>query len=378
MKAYVDCVGCEQRQLDAQRVTDYLKANGVKQVDDPAEADYNILVTCAVDRTSEDASIARMEEILSRTRSSTKLVVGGCLPSISPDRVARYGVYDTFSPRDMDTLDKIFHNGVSITEIPDPNKSTFDRDFPDSTQTLSPREEYDQAKFGYKVVIDQGCLLSCTFCKIKDATLNLESVPLDAIVTQFQRAVDQEEPTIMLMGGDTGAYGYEIGTRFHNLLGSLLEIPGDYKVFIHDFNVNWLIRDEPGYREVFNADSNSEHLRGINFPVQSGSDRILKLMRRPHKAEDAIASLKRIKQNNPHITVGTHLIVGFPSESEVDFEGTLKLLEKVDFDFVSCFPYSEHETARSAKLPDKVDPETIDSRLETISRSLGDRVKIIR
>src|SRR3989344_6725068 len=281
MNVYVDCVGCEQRQLDTQRVIDYLKANKVTLVDDPAKSDYSILVTCAVDRTSENASVAKMEGILSKMKSTNELIVGGCLPSISPSRVTRYGVHTTFSPRDIDTLDKIFHNKVSMAEIPNPNNSMFDEVYSDSMHELSPREEYDQAKFGYKIVIDHGCLLSCTFCKIKDATGKLQSMPLDVILTQFQNAVDQAEPTIMLMGGDTGAYGYDIGTRFHNLLEQLLVIPGDHKVFIHDFNVNWLIRDEAGYREAFEADNESKHLRGINFPIQSGSDRILKLMKRP-------------------------------------------------------------------------------------------------
>src|SRR3989338_4192436 len=378
MNVYVDCIGCEQRQLDAQRVTDYLKANRINLVDDPAKSDYSILVTCAVDRTSEDASIVRMESILSKLRPTSRLVVGGCLSSISPERVARYGVHATFSPRNMDILDKIFQGTASMAEIPDPNKSMFDKDYSGSTKELSPREEYDRAKFGYKIVIDQGCLLSCTFCKIKDATGRLQSVQLDAIVSQFRLAVSQEEPTIMLMGGDTGAYGHDIGTRFHNLLETLLATPGNYKVFIHDFNVNWLIRDEPGYIRAFSTDSESKHLRGINFPIQSGSDQILKLMKRPHKAADAISSLRKLKQEYSHITVGTHLIVGFPGESEEDFKSTLKLLEEVDFDFVSCFPYSEHETARSALLPDKVDKDTIDARLDKILRLPGDRVKEIR
>lgn len=377
MNVYVNCIGCEQRQLDAQRVINYLKANKITAVDDPAKSDYSILVTCAVDRTSEDASVARMKNIASRIGQKSRLIIGGCLPSISPNKV-RDGVYATFSPRNISSLDDIFNGNVRMAEIADPNKSMFDENYSDAARELSPREEYDQAKFGYKVVIDQGCLLSCTFCKIKDATEKLQSVPLDGIVAQFQKAVDKKEPTIMLMGGDTGAYGYDIGIRLHDLLQRLLTIPGGYKVFIHDFNVNWLIRDEAGHRQVFEADKESEHLRGINFPIQSGSDKILKLMKRPYKTADAISSLKRIKQEYPHITIGTHLIVGFPGESEEDFKSTLNLLEEVDFDFVSCFPYSEHETAKSARLPDKVDSETIDARLDVITRFLGDRVKIIR
>src|SRR3989344_5842358 len=97
MNVYIDCIGCEQRQLDAQRVIAYLKANRINLVDDPAKSDYTILVTCAVDKTSEDASVAKMESILSRLKPTGRLVIGGCLPSISPERVNRYGVYATFS-----------------------------------------------------------------------------------------------------------------------------------------------------------------------------------------------------------------------------------------------------------------------------------------
>ena len=377
MNAYVDCIGCEQRQLDAQRVIDYLKANDITLVDEPAQSDYSILVTCAVDKTSEDASVARMRNLTLRMGPETRLIIGGCLPSISP-HITRHGVYATFSPRSIESLDDVFKGKVKMVEIKGPNKSSFGATRSSISGKLSPREEYDQAKFGYKLVIDQGCLLSCTFCKIKDATGRLQSVPLDSLVNQFQQAVEQKEPTIMLLGGDTGAYGYDIGLRFHDLLERLSAIPGDYKVFIHDFNVNWLVRDEEGYMQAFAEDAEGKHFRGINFPVQSGSDRILNLMKRPHKAIDATSALRRIKRDYSHIKIGTHLIVGFPGEDENDFQDTLKLLDEVNFDFVSCFPYSEHETARSAVLPDKVDLRIINKRLEVVSRSLGDRVKIIR
>lgn len=380
MKVHVDCHGCEQRQLDAERVISYLKANSIEVSDLSSAADSIIYVTCAVDTANEKQSLQGLERLASEKAKDASLIVGGCLPSISPEKLEGFNVAATFSPRTMESLDSIFSGMISVpmSHIPEPNKTRFDKTVKSVSEgTLPPREEYEIAKKGFKIRINQGCLLSCSYCVIKEATARLSSTPWDEVIAQFAEAVARGEQTIMLMGGDTGAYGYDNGTRFHKLLTRLISIEGDYKLFVHDFNVNWLLRDIDGYKEVFRHNDGVGRLRTLDLPVQSGSNRILRAMKRPYKAEDVRDGLTYIREQHSSIRMGTHIIIGFPGEEEVDFQDTLRLLAQVDFDFVTAFAYSEHLRASSSNLPEKNAYETIAERATRMKDFLGDRVKVL-
>ncbi len=377
MKAYVDCIGCEQRQLDAQRVLNYLKKNGIELVGSPSASNYAIVVTCAVDSSTERASLSRIKQISAELSNKGKLIVGGCLPSINPDELSQYNVYHIFSPRNMETLDSIFQSKSPMLTIPIPNRSVFDSHGHTSYgNELTYREEYDLAKHGFKVVINQGCLGRCSYCAIRYATGKLASRPLEEIVKQVKEGILLGEETVMLMGGDTGAYGRDIGIRFPILLRELISLP-EYRLYIHDFGVDWLRRDFEKHFNVLEENEKNQRIRVINFPIQSGSDRILRLMRRPHKSAAVREALTTVKKRF-HVGIGTHIMIGFPSETETDFRQTLRLLDDVNFDFITCFSYSEHELTYSAKIPYKIGSDTIERRLEDISKILGSKVKIIR
>jgi len=376
MKVYVDCVGCEQRKLDAQRVLDYLHANDISTTDSPEDCDYAVLVTCAVDASNEARSLARLDKIGKALHKDAKVIVGGCLPSISPGKMAGYPVDGTFSPRSMEALDNFFEHQVSIEGVGYPNRSAFDSN--DGTLAhQTPREEYDAAKNGFKVVISQGCLGECAYCVIREATGMLESYPEEQVLEAVQKGIAKGERTMMLMGGDTGAYGRDIGIGFHSLLRDVVAIPGDYRVFIHDFNVNWLAKDLDSYLDVLSS-VNGRKVRGANFPIQSGSDRILELMRRPYRLGEAKSALKSVRNSAPLLNQGTHVMVGFPGETAGDFSLTMDLLDDVGFDFITCFPYSENPNAASASIADKVDSDVVNERLDRIASRFGDKVRIMR
>jgi len=376
MKVYVDCIGCEQRKLDAQRIITYLTTNGISLVNSPEICDYAILVTCAVDKPNESRSISKLEEISRRIPASGKLVVGGCLPSINPELMAKYDIYTTFSPRTLHALERAFGSQIKkgIESFSIPNRSTFDCKDSSTTSPKTLKEEFELAKKGYKIVIDHGCLLHCSYCSIKKATGKLKSEPMDAVISQFRRGTSLEEPTIMLVGGDTGAYGRDIGLRFYNLLESLVDDGKKSKIFIHDFNINWLIEDLKEYVKVF--EKSDGIIRAATFPIQSGSDRILKLMRRPYTQRETIQALTNIRESAAKLGIGTHIIVGFPTETDSDFEATLKVLEETNLDFISCFPYSENKHTASARIREKIEPKTIQERLQKINKLFGEKVTI--
>ena len=377
MRVYVDCVGCEQRKMDAQRIVNYFKANGAKIAGSPKDCDHAVLVTCAVDSSNEERSLSRLEDIVRELPEGVKVTIGGCLPSISPGKLTGYPVDGTFSPRSMESLDAKFCMVVPMVDIPRSNRSDFDSKGGEQGKAKLPREDYETAKMGFKVVINEGCLSDCSYCVVKKATGKLRSMAPETILAQIRDGISRGEKTIMLMGSDTGSYGKDIKTSLYCLLRQIRGIPGDFRLFIHDFNVNWLIGNAKEYLDVFSS-IDGQRIGGISFPIQSGSDRILALMKRPYRAESAARILKSVRLDAPHIGIGTHIMVGFPSETDDDFASTLDLLEYVGFDFVTCFPYSENTFADSAAIGGKIRPETVGARLDSISSMLGDKVKIIR
>ncbi|MFA4819437.1 MAG: radical SAM protein [Candidatus Aenigmatarchaeota archaeon] len=382
MKFYVDCVGCEQRQLDAQRIINYLNENGHEQSSSPSAADYTVLVTCAVNRSAERASLKRVSELSGEASKPENLIISGCLPDISPDQLGAYGTFPVVSPKRLENFDVLLEPYVTVpmSDIAYPNSSIFDtrQDPIGLLNELSPRDEYDLAKNGYKIRVNNGCLMDCSYCVIKDAMGRVVSVPFDELVRQFEAAAVRKEPTIMFMGGDTGAYGYDLDSvvRFYTLLERTLGVQGDHRVFVHDFNANWYLRNADDYDAIFANNENRGRLRGVMIPVQSGSDKILKLMKRPYKAKDVSERLGRIKREYPSLHLGTHIITGFPSETQEDFDLTLNLLDRVGFDFMSVFVYSEHKRAKSSPLEEKIDPEIAKNRALHIADRFGELAKV--
>lgn len=374
--AFVASTGCEQRDLDAERVRTYLRANGFEIVSRPDEADLSIVVTCAVDEQRERESLAVLKDVASAKAASGRLIVGGCLPSISPDTVA--SIADaTFSPRTLGSLDAILSEAIRIpmAHIPDANCITAAPPPRTFGWRSRARAEYELAKRGYKIRINHGCLLSCSYCVIRLATGRLESVTIESITAAFESALARNEPTVMLVGGDTGAYGLDIGTDFASLIGRLLEYKGRHRIYIHDFNANWLLR---GLRDIVRVlQSDDGRLRAASIPVQSGSDHVLKRMRRPYRAGDVVSALRLVREAAPELLLGSHIIVGYPGETEEDFVETVAFLEKVEFDFVTCFPYSEHPAAPSARHEEKVSEVEKHLRLERLRGLLGDSVVIL-
>lgn len=376
MKAYLSCVACEQRELDAQRVLDYLKKNDIVMVNNPRSADYLFVITCAVDSANEDRSILEIERVSDQMQEDSRLVIGGCLPSISPEKLSQFRIYHTFTPRTIESLNDALKLDLPVSDVITPNKSIYDANSIDWDEELSVRERFEKAKNGYKVVIADGCLGACSYCMIREATGMLKSKPLDELIEQVKQGIEKREPTIMLMAGDTGAYGQDMGLDFATLLRRMAELNGDSQIYIHDFGVNWLIKDLSGYLEVFELAEHKKRIGGMTIPIQSGSDYILSRMNRKYRREDTIQALQCISRYS--FDIGTHIMVGFPGETDADFDDTIDLLKQVNFDFVTCFPYSEHPRANSASLDDKVPAKVVEERIKMISRALENKVKVIR
>ncbi len=338
-----------------------MKSNGWKYTTKPEEADSILFLTCAFCKKYEDWSVSKLEKIVEKKKPESSLIIGGCLTEIHPERLQIFPNPQLIETRNLEKLDKIFDMNIKMQDIPDPNTTIFDsenktRDKTEKFNTPA-RDQYEEAKLGYKVRINWGCVGNCAYCVTRLATKELKSKPIHIILEEIKSAIQQNQPSIFLTGGDTGAYGLDLGLSFVDLIEEIMKIQGNFKISVQDFGIHWLIRYQDELIPIFNA--NQEKLGAWCFPIQSGSDTILNKMRRPYKISNVLSVLKKLKQQAPKIQIGTHFIIGFPGETDQEFQLTLHFFNEAPLDFLNVFRYTDHLRADSHGFPNKISEEII-------------------
>lgn len=368
---YIDAIGCEKRKLDAEKILQYMQKNGYQQITESnklKDADVVLFVSCAFNTEFSDLSKNKMTELLEKKRDKSTFILSGCLPDIEPDFIESMGITNFFGPTCLENIDSILEEDVTFNLIPEQNISYFDNieyPTPDLKYRSPVLEEYVNSKDGFKVRVCWGCLNMCSYCAVKKATKHLKSKPLNEIKNEIDKGIIAGHKKFFYTGGDVGAYGVDINHNVVSLL-DLITSFRDVDIYIQEFNVQWLIKYADDISNVFLKNQNNCNHVFLNIPIQSGSNSILNLMRRPYKAEEILDAVKKVRNSNPKIRIGSHFIVGFPSETNNDFEKTKKLIDDLDLDFIMVFTYCDHPSAESSKLHNKVSSEISNKRREEL------------
>jgi len=372
---------CPRRSLDTSRFYNYFLANDWHPTYRIEESDLVFIYSCGCFVSSEKRSLNTIRTALERKQPHTKIIVTGCLTKIN-GKVLN-GNYDVFPIEEINVLDDIIGARKKLESIPDANSIYPMKDL------ISPREflikkfkmDVEFSSLFYKKVrslffgrtkykktwnikIADGCLGNCSYCAVRIAAGKVKSKSPDAIIREFEQGVDRGEKTFVLINNDVGSYGQDIGTNFAELLEQIFAIQGEYQIRIIDFNPRWLIRYHDTLLPLFKE--NKEKIAYLSMPVQSASDRILRLMRRPYQISDIKACFNDLKKNIPDITINTHFIVGFPTETDEDFEKTREFAESFDFGRISIHPYNDRPGTESSKIPEKVSGQTIFRRYRAL------------
>jgi MiaB/RimO family radical SAM methylthiotransferase len=218
----------------------------------------------------------------------------------------------------------------------------------------------------YNLRIAEGCSFACSYCAIKFATGSLKSKPIDLVIEEFKAGLDEGHKVFQLISEDTGCYGLDIGTTFPILLSRLLEIKGDYEILIIDFCGHWLVKYYDELLPLFIG--HQSRIRELYVSLQSGSDKILRAMRRPEKSAEVIARLQELEKKAPHINLRTTVIIGFPGETDQDFEQTIEAVRGVGFSEIQLNKYEDRPGTVSSMMQDKIPQEVIDKRYEKIKQ----------
>jgi tRNA A37 methylthiotransferase MiaB len=381
---------CPRRNLEASKLVKYLLANDLNAVDDPKKADLTIIFTCGVFTTDEECSISTIEKSLKNKNSKT--IITGCLPKIDPQRLKTYDNALIIAPENLGNLDSLIRAKVPYESVP--NVATIDgihklyngslvqrlmskarrsATLPKVSDWYANRKvrrftttDLFFAPTTYKLEIAKGCLGNCSYCAIKLAMVKFHSFPEEQIIANFKSGLKSGYKDFSLIAGDIGCYGLDIKTNLPDLLRKLFAVEGDFKILLWDLNARWFVKYYSEFRSVFEA--NSGRISKIVLPIESGSDRILRLMNRGYTIKSVRENLLNLKTTIPELEIDTHIVVGFPGETEEDFQESVKLVKEIEFSELVLFKYDDRPNTKASNLPDKVAKKIIDKRARILAK----------
>ncbi len=345
-RVYVEGYGCSLNKAETYYIIAELEKAGFT-ISDPASADVVVINTCAVKNPTESRMVSRIENFLEMGK---RVVVAGCLPDVNPVLLKRYKI-SVVSAR-------------AINRIADAVKKTLSGKIVDYREGEKPGVPVGvQPGITGILPISEGCLGRCAYCGTKNARGDLQSYDPKQIRMAFEKMVREGKKEIFLTAQDTGCYGLDIGTSLPELVRSLLEVDGDYVIRIGMMNPNHALGMLQELSSLLN------HPRVYSFlhaPVQSGSDRILKNMRRPYKARDFVRIVDYMRENVPDVTIATDIIVGLPGETETDYHHTIRLLEETRPDVTNVSKFYPRPKTPAEKMP-RIRTQVIKRRSKLLS-----------
>jgi MiaB-like tRNA modifying enzyme len=333
-KIFVESYGCSASFSDGEMISGLILNGGHTLVEDSSESDLNIVVTCSVKDATANKMIHRIKSLKSKP-----LVVAGCLPK------AEQGTVEKFSEN---------------ASLLGPNSLGKTLQIIDSTlkgQKQIALDDTDLSKVGLPKVrlnpvvgiveIASGCMSECTFCQTKLSKGDLTSYRLGDIVRQVQTEIKEGCKEVWLTSTDNGCYGFDIGTDLPSLVNAVAEIPDDFMVRVGMMNPMYMPRIKEDLIKSFN---NDKVFKFLHIPVQCGSNKVLHDMKRGHTAETFRDIVNKVNDEFEKFTISTDIIVGFPSETEEDFQKTVDLLDEIRPDVVNLSKYSARPGTDAAEM----------------------------
>lgn len=382
---------CPRRSLEASKNYQYFIQNGLTPVADPKKADLIIIHTCGGFKSEEERSIKTLKKVLKI--KSPKVIVTGCLPKINPAKLENFNDVLVLATEELGKLDSIIAAKVNYVNVSDTpiiygvtdlyQRNLFSRirrHFGFNMTFLKLGVNYIRQKLqktkaqyfyqeAYLIEIAKGCMGNCSYCAIKLAMPMFHSKPESQIIENFNCGLKKNYKNFALIAGDIGGYGLDIQTSFPSLLKKLFKISGDYKIDLVGLNARWLVKYHQDLLPILK--DNANRISAISIPIQSGSNRILRLMRRPYEIDQVLPCLLDLQREIPSIKLSTDLIVGFPGETDEDFQMSVSLLREVAFSRISVYKYEDRPGIAASKLPNKVSQQIINNRAKILENKFN-------
>ena len=370
-KIHIRTHGCQMNEYDSARMLDLLReSHGLVPTDDESEADVILLNTCSIREKAQEKVFSELGRFRPLKLANPNLIigVGGCVASQEGSAIAERAPYVdlVFGPQTLHRLPEMIDqrrgggaSGPVVVDVSFPEIEKFDR---------LPEPQVDGPTAFVSIM--EGCSKYCTFCVVPYTRGEELSRPLDDVLVECARLAQKGVREITLLGQNVNAYRGQAHDGeiidFAELLGYVAAIEGIERLrYTTSHPVEFSEALIQAYADI------PELVSHLHLPVQSGSDRILALMKRGHTVLEYKAKIRALRRIRPDISLSSDFIIGFPGETDRDFEATMKLIDEVGFDASFSFIYSRRPGTPAADLPDELSTEIKKQRLHI----LQDRIR---
>lgn len=350
MKVGICSLGCKVNIYESELVTNILKNNNYEIVDFEDTADIYIINTCSVTNESDKKS-RKMINRAKKNNPNAIIIVMGCYSQVNAEDI---DVDIVLGNKDKSKIVDIIEEYKKTKEkkkiIYDLTKVEFEK------MEINNFDNHTRAF----VKIQDGCNAFCSYCIIPYVRGRVRSKAPEDVINEVTTLVEKGYKEIVLTGIHTGRYGIDIDTSLEELLNKLIKIPNIYRIRLSSIEINEIT---PGIKKLLKE--NRVMAKHLHIPLQSGSNKILKLMNRRYNKEEFLSMVEDLKTIED-ISLTTDLIVGFPKETEEEFNETIDTLNKIGFTKIHTFPYSKRKGTPAASMEGQVSPEVKKDRVHTI------------
>lgn len=398
-KIFIYTCPCERRRLDAKKVANYFYQNNFEIINNPKNADFIFLFTCAIFDVVAQESFKKIKEF---QKYKGELIVAGCLPEIKKEELCKIFNGRCLVTKNLNEINKLFPDNKVLFEDTDDANSFF-RNYVQSGNFDISFFDLDSSKFFvllvgnlfkinllknvlgkiekhilanifindpisinffnekiFQIRVSTGCPNVCSYCTIKKAVGHLKSKPLDVLIEEYKEGLDKGYKIFRILGDDTGSYGLDIGKSFPELLDKIIKIQGDSFFIISGLNPKWAVKYKNEICEILK----SKKIKKIDIPIQSGNSRILGLMKRYSDVDKINEAISHYFKVYPDLVIETHCIVGFPTETWDEFIDSLNFIKNNSVYSGYILQYSCDKNTVSGQIEPKVTDEEMFRRIK--------------
>ncbi len=373
-KLHIRTFGCQMNEYDSDKMSDVLKySHGLELTDDVDQADVLLVNTCSIREKAEEKlfhQLGRWKK-LKTTKPNLVIGVGGCVASQEGDLILKRAPYVDliFGPQTLHRLPNMLNDALDKSQV------SIDISFPEIEKFDHLPEPHSDGASAF-VSVMEGCSKYCTFCVVPYTRGEEISRPFDDVIREVEVLAKQGVKEISLLGQNVNAYrGLMDDGEIADLallIAIVAQVSGIERIrYTTSHPVEFSDRLIQAYAEV------PELVSHVHLPIQSGSDKILGSMKRGHTVIEYKSKIRKLREIRPDISLSSDFIIGFPGETEEDFNNTMKLIDEMGFDKSFSFIYSKRPGTIAASLPDDVDQTVKKQRLSVIQDKLNENTEKI-
>ena len=345
MKVYIETYGYTANKSDERLLIGLLEQQHHKIITDMNSADVLILLTCTVIGTTEQRMLSRLK-IFQKTNK--KIIVTGCMPSVQPELIQSIVPDASLLPAQYIQ----YINDVIVGTTPV---------FTETKKTSLPKIFNDVIA---PIAIAEGCLLSCSYCITRVARGKLRSFPPEEIVVDLCSALRQGCKEIQLTAQDTASYGLDTGSNLGELLQKVSSLNGEFRIRVGMMNPATV---QKNIEFILSGFQRPKVYKFLHLPVQSGDDEILRKMNRCYTVKEFSMMVERFRKTIPNLTVSTDVIIGFPTETDAQFQKTVGLLQIVKPDIINITRFSARPLTSAKTMRGRIPTHIVKERSTIIT-----------